>query len=172
MSYLNESSYLDLYQSTVNAFPHTRKRQHVVDSIQIQEVNFTPYLGVKTLFVKAAALNEENGNIYKAMMLFKNVDYHPRKEREELVELAVNGKAYFFERLERDVNDILVRCNCPDFKWRFAHFDYEDRSLYGRNRRKYEAVMAPGSANPNQMPGMCKHLIKLSTAIQDIGILI
>lgn len=172
MSYFNESSYLDLYQSTVAAFPHTRKRQHVVDTIQIQEVNFTPFLGMRTLFVKGAALNEENGNAYKPMMLFKNVIYHPRKEQKEWAELIASGKTYVFERLERDANDILVRCDCPDFHWRFNYFDHVDRSLYGRKRRKYEAVTAPGSANPNQMPGMCKHLIKLSTTIRDIGILI
>lgn len=172
MDYLKESSLLDLYQSTVAAFPHTRKRQHSVDTIQIQEVNFTPFLGMRTLFVRGNALNEENGNTYTPIILFKDVIYHPQKDRDEWTELvASDGRNYVFERLERNINDILVRCNCPDFQWRFNYFDHEDRSLYGRKRKRYEAVVAPGSANPNQMPGMCKHLIKLSMAIRDTGIL-
>jgi len=169
---LKESSLLDLYQSTIAAFPNTRRRQHSIDTIQVREVNFTPFLGMKTLFVRGNVLNEENGNAYTPIILFKDVIYHPQREQDEWIEfVASDGRNYVLERLERDANDILVRCNCPDFHWRFNYFDHEDRSLYGRKRRRYEAVTAPGSANPNQMPGMCKHLIKLSTAIRDARIL-
>jgi len=172
MNYLKESSLLDLYQSTVAAFPNTRKRQHSIDIIRIEEVNFTPFLGMRTLFVRSRALNIENGNVYNPMILFKDVIYHPEKERDEWIEIAgSDGRNYILERLEQDTNDILVRCNCPDFQWRFNYFDHEDRSLYGRKRRKYEAAVAPGSANPNEMPGMCKHLIKLSVVVNNSGIL-
>lgn len=170
---LKESSLLDLYQSTVAAFPNTRKRQHSVNTIRVQEVNFTPFLGMRTLFVRGSVSNEENGHAYTPIILFKNVVYHPQKDQDEWIELvASDGRNYVLEMLERNVNDILVRCNCQDFYWRFNYFDHEDHSLYGRKRKKYEAAISPGSANPNRMPGMCKHLIKLSAAIREAGILV
>jgi hypothetical protein len=127
---------------------------------------------MNTLFLKGNASNIENGHEYTPMILFKNVVYHARREREEWVEIVANdGRNYVFERLGYDANDVLVRCNCPDFQWRFNFFDHEDSSLYGRKRRRYEAIADPGSANPNRMPGMCKHLMQLAATINNSGIL-
>lgn len=170
--WLNESSLNDLYQSAVAAFPNTTKRQHSIDIIRINEINWTPFLGMNTLFLKGLAVNLENGNEYSPMILFKDVVYHARKDKEDWAEIVANdGRNYVFERLGYAANDVLVRCNCPDFQWRFNFFDHEDRSLYGRKRRKYEATTAPGSANPNQMPGMCKHLMQLAMTLNNSGIL-
>lgn len=168
---LQESNLQDLYTSTVQAFPRTTKRQHAIDPVEIVEINWTPFLGVNTLFIKALAHSGESGKEYNPMILFKNVAYHPSKTNENWIEIAANdGQNYVFEKLNGD-NEILVRCNCADFSWRFNYFDHEDRSLYGKVRRKYEANVNPGSANPLEMPGMCKHLIKLTRTLDHAGIL-
>lgn len=165
-----ESNFQDLYTSTVNAFPKTTKRQHATDLIQIIELNLTPFLGVKTLFVKGVAHSEESGNQYFPMILFKGVNYHNSKDNPNWIDVANNGRNYILERIDTK-NDVLVRCDCKDFYWRFNHTDHIDTSLYGRVRKKYEAKINPGSANPLEMPGMCKHLIKLMQTIGHIGIL-
>lgn len=51
---LNESTVIDLYNSTVDAFPKTTKRQNSIDMIKIIEMNFLPYLGMRTLFVRSS----------------------------------------------------------------------------------------------------------------------
>ena len=168
---LQESNLQNLYASTVQAFPQTTKRQHAIDPIKIVELNWTPFLGVNTLFVKALAQNGENGKEYNPMILFKGVEYHNSKDHQNWVEIvASNGSHYVFEQIGRQ-NEVLVRCNCADFKWRFNYFDYVDNSLYGRVRKKYEANVNPGSSNPLEMPGMCKHLIKLIQSLNHAGIL-
>ena len=137
---LYESSVEELYDSTVKAFPKTTKRQHAIDLIDITELNWTPYLGMKTLFVKGVAHSQESNKDYDTVFLIKNVNYNPTN-------ILKN-------------NDVLVRCNCQDFLWRWNYTDYKDKSLNGRVRKKYEAIINPGSSNPLEMPGMCKHLIK------------
>jgi hypothetical protein len=160
-----ESSLNDLYNSAVNAFPHTTKRQHVADQINIANVAFTPFLGVKTLFVKAVATNPQEGTEYKPMILFKGVNY--QENGVEVVDSA--GQHHFIEQLTQENSQILVKCQCGDFEWRFRHTDHVDKSLYGRNRKKYEALHNPGSANPENAKGMCKHLIKLIRNLQENG---
>ena len=162
---LNDSSLNHLYNSTVLAFPATKLRQNAVDQIKISEINWTPYLGMKTLFVKGLAQSEKTHKDYSPIILFKNVIYH-NNENEKYIKITANDNIeYIFERLNYNENSVLVRCNCSDFKWRWTHTDHVDHSLYGKNRKKYEARINPGSSNPLRLEGMCKHLIKFAKVI-------
>jgi hypothetical protein len=165
-----ETSLNDLAKSTVNAFPKTTKRQHATDIIKIKEIFWNPYTGFKTLFVRGIAQNTENFKEYSPMVLFKNVKYHKSKSN-SVIELQANdGGVYLLERINPD-EDIQVRCDCKDFNWRFNYTNHLDGSLYGRKRKKYEALYYPDTANPLQMPGMCKHLIKLLKVINASGLI-
>ena len=164
---LNESTLLDLYKSTVDAFPKTTKRQNSIDMIKIIEMNYTPYIGMKTLFVKGMAKNIDNQKEYDSIILFKNINYAKAKN-ESIVELiASNNKKYYIERINPYLNEVVVRCSCPDFHWRFNYYNSLDKSLYGRKRKKYESRTNAMKANVNEAEGMCKHLIKLVKAIKD-----
>lgn len=140
-----ESSYKDLHTSTVEAFPKTTKRQNIVNTVKIKEVKTIPYLGVRTFFAKG--ITENN---HKPIILFKNVEFIDEKP----TNLSLDG-------------EVIVRCSCEDFHWRFNYFDYKDKSLYGSVRKKYEAKHNPGSANPHKLPGMCKHIMKLMDEIEN-----
>jgi hypothetical protein len=167
---LHESNLQDLYVSTIQAFPTTTKRQYATDLIRIVELNWTPFLGVKTLFIKGIANSEESGKQYSPMVLFKGVNYHNSKDHQDWIEIVANdGRNYVFEKLNSE-NNVLVRCDCNDFKWRGIYANHLDHSLYGRNRKKYESLGGP-PANPTNTPMMCKHLIKLVKSLDKAGIL-
>ena len=162
---LEESTIYSLYKSSVDAFPGTNKRQHVVDSIRIVELNWNPFIGMNTLFLKSRA-RSDSGKEYNPMILFKDVNYN----ESEVGIIANDGKQYSFQKLKFDRNEVLLRCNCQDFHWRFNYYDHVDRSLYGRKRKKYEAITNK-SANPKEMPGMCKHLMSMSSMLKDSGVI-
>lgn len=159
MKSLFESSIEDLYKSTVRAFPRTTKRQHAVDPIIMEQLRWLPFLGVKTLFIKGHARNENRH--YDTIILFKNVDY----TKKEVKITAIDGKIYNFGKLQIENTDASLRCTCPDFNWRFNYYNSLDKSLYGTKRSKYEGHGAP--ANPLQLPGMCKHLIATVQVLKD-----
>lgn len=163
-SWINESSVSDLYQSTIIAFPNTVKRQYATDPVKIVEMRWTPFVGLKTLFIKGLAQNEERE--YNPIMIFKDVNYNSG----DINLIASDGMLYRLEKISKENNDVMVRCNCPDHYWRFRHFNYLDHSLYGKNRKKYKAKTNRGPVNPLELPGLCKHLIKLSDAIKESGI--
>jgi hypothetical protein len=157
-----ESSLNDLYQSVVEAFPNTTKRQYSVDEIKITNLQWTPFEGMKTLFVKGLAQNITNGHEYNPIIVFKGVNFHRQRDIYGLVEIIDNmGVNYLFEKLSYDDTQVLVRCNCADFFWKMNYADHLSHDLFGRKRRKYEAIYNPGSANPNNDKGLCKHLMKM-----------
>lgn len=159
----NESSLNDLFTSAIRAFPNTTKRQYAVQPIVIETIRWTPFVGMKTLFVKGHARNEDRH--YDTIILFKDVDY----TNEQVKIKASDGKIYRFAKLSMENTDVLVRCNCQDFKWRFNYYDHLDRSLYGPKRSKYEGISGI-PANPKQLPGMCKHLMATTKVLNDAGI--
>lgn len=159
-----ESTFEELFDSAVAAFPNTRKRQHATGPIQISEMKFTPFVGVKTLFLRCRATNEDRQ--YSPMILFKGVKY---LEAGGIPLKISETETRRVEQLSRENSEVLVRCDCNDFKWRFNYYDYLDRSLYGNKRAKYEGKIGP-PANPMEMAGCCKHVMKMMEALQEQGL--
>lgn len=163
LSYLLESSLIDLHQSAVEAFPRTRMRQYATHPIVITNLRWTPFLGMKTLFVKGLAQHE--GREYNPIIVLKKVNY----KGGEITITASDGQEYSFDKLSLEQTDVVVRCNCPDFYWRFNYYNHKDKSLYGSKRGPYES-QGGAPANPRELPGMCKHLMKTVTVLKEAGI--
>ena len=164
-----ESSLVDLYQSAVDAFPQTTLRQHATQPIKITNLRWIPYKGMKTLFIRGLAQNEERE--YSPIVLFKRVRYRDELDEGVVAIIASNGEIYNFDKLSLENTDVLVRCNCPDFKWRFNFYDHLDKSLYGRKRGPYTRLTEHRPpANPKKMPGMCKHVLKTVEVLKEAGI--
>jgi len=159
-----ESTLYDLHQSAVDAFPRTTKRQHSIDPIKIVQMEWTPFVGVKTLFIKGLAQNSISGKEYNPQILFKNILYNTNADTRII---ASDGLMYEYKKPSVVENDVLVRCSCPDFRWRFAYYNHLDHSLHGRKPAKYNSLGIGPPANPLEMEGMCKHLMKLITALRD-----
>ncbi len=152
------------------AFPNTTKRQYSTHPIKITEIKWTPFVGLKTLLIKGLAQNENRE--YNPLILFKEVDYTIKPNNPKAVVIIANDdKIYNFKKLSLENQDIILRCNCGDFSYRFNFYNHLDHSLYGRKRKKYESKGVGPPANPMELAGICKHLMKLSQALQDAQII-
>lgn len=173
MSNLAETSVNQLYQSTVSGFPRTTRRQHSTQPIRIVNMEWTPYLGMKTLYIKATAQNPESKthsqSEYPVRIVFKNVIYAEGDNTVHII--ASDNNQYTLQKLSPE-QDILVRCDCGDFVWRGTHADYLDHCLFGRNRKKYEGLGVRPPVNPDNTPMMCKHILRVLEALRDSGILL
>jgi hypothetical protein len=161
-----ESSLDDLYGNSKKAFPGARMREHATDPVRVEHLEWVPFLGVRTLFVKGTIRND--GRKHESIMLFKGVNYGDEMGRVPLADSS--GREVFLERLSASDGDVLVRCSCGDFFNRFNYYNSLDGSLFGRKRRKYEGK-GLWEANPKGLPGMCKHLMKMAMVLKESGIL-
>lgn len=155
---LDETTFTQLYNATIKAFPKTKYRQNDIYSIKVRNVKFVPYQGLNTLFISSLTENIEKNTEYKTIALIKNINYH--KLNNPIKIFDEYGKTILLEKPQIKKNDVLIRCNCKDFMWRFNFYNSKDNSLYGRTRKKYESKSSL-SVNPSKSIGVCKHLMKL-----------
>lgn len=169
MVLLTETTLSNLYNNIKIAFPKTQKREYATDPIFIDKITWVPFLGMKTLFTKGLARSDEKK--YDCIILFKKVDYEKSLGKNIIKIKMSNGKDYFVKKIRVNDNDVLVRCNCPDFSYRFNYYNHLDKSLYGRKRSKYYGKNL-WKANEMELPGFCKHLIKMTKALKEANLLI
>lgn len=104
-----ESTFQELYDSSVKAFPKTKLRQHATGPVQITEMKFIPYLGVKTLYMKCLATNEDRQ--YRPMILFKGVVYREGGGKGVIPLKISDAETRYVEQLDRNGTEVLVRCD-------------------------------------------------------------
>lgn len=192
------SNYDQLYTSTVRAFPRTRKRQHATQPIQIVRTDFTPYIGTRNLLVRGQARSGTYNNVYyKPMLFFNEVQYiqgeqqaeeQPDQrqgtegdmgereaevtEQQNTVKIkATTGEEVTIVPIQLRDNVVRVRCDCLDFYYRFAPWNFSNDDIYGPKPKPYvRKTNHYPPANPSRSPGICKHVMKLTQACQEAGI--
>jgi len=160
-----ETSIKNLYKSTILGFPRTLKRQYAIDPVVVEQIQWIPFLGVKTMFIKGLVRGESKK--YECIMLFKNINYKNSPGKGIIKIKTSSGSEQFVEQVDSSKNDVLVRCSCPDFYWRGNYANHLDKSLFGRKRAKYESKGILSPANTGNYPMLCKHLIKLGKTLKE-----
>jgi hypothetical protein len=171
---LNEdNTYNDLYRNIEMGFPHTTKRQHAIQTVNINNIEFTPAIPSKELTVKCEATSE--GHKYNPTITFKNVDFMTPEDvpsgDDIEIETKGNGKQRV-HKLQFTKTNVKVSCNCLDFYYRFAVWNGISASLDGPVPPPYiRKTNTRPPVNPRKVPGMCKHLIKLFGTLYASGLI-
>lgn len=167
---LNElSSVPDLEDNIERGFPETRKRQHATGEVSVSGIQYTPYVGMKMLHVKSRS--SSNGHAYQQALQFNGVEFDSADTPENATFPAADGSEYHVKPLQLTNHNCKVRCNCLDFHFRFAAYNSQDKSLVGRPPPLYQRKTNRPPVNPMQVPGMCKHLLKLVQELQSAGLI-
>lgn len=161
---LLESTLEDLNRNTVSGFPGTKKRQHSVNNVRITRRKFTQ-LNDGQLLVKAECDGETQD--YQPQILFTGIKFtdpsHPQS-------ITLTGGIHL-QRISNAQTNVQVSCNCLDFHWTFAWFNSADGSLLGKPPEPYSKHTDRQPRNPDKVPGLCKHLIKLSEVLKAEGLI-
>lgn len=183
---LLESSIRDLWSKAIRAFPHTRRRQHVVDRVKTEEVKWQAFPGMQVLLASSKVLGEryDDGRKpaqrkYRTHLMFRDVKFS-ESPRKGLLRLRVRGSSptipkgeVYFEQLSFN-DSVRVRCNCPDFRWRFNWEceSEEPTALFGPKAPPYKPAHPEryrGPANPSGLAGICKHAMNLALSLYKSG---
>jgi len=166
-----KSSFSDLEQNIIRAFPTTTKRQHATDLVKVVGHQYTAFPGVNALMVRATTRGSTGRN-YNQTIMFANVDYHDEDAEDNVALKATNQKDYFITPISMGNNKVNVRCNCLDFYYRFALWNFNDGSLFGRKPKAYHRVTdTRPPVNPQKVPGVCKHLLRFAGSLEQSGLL-
>lgn len=84
---------------------------------------------------------------------------------------ATTGEDVSIQPINLNDNIVRVRCDCLDFYFRFAPWNFSNDDIYGPKPKPYvRKTNHYPPANPTRSPGICKHVMKLSQAVQEAGI--
>jgi hypothetical protein len=167
---MDESSIRDLETNIQRGFPNTTKRQHATGTVQIPIVKLTPYVPSSALFAEGQANNM--GKRYNPEVFFKGIKFEPEETQTNVTFTGSDNNEYnIAQAVPLNTQNVQVRCNCLDFHYRFAMQNARDGSLYGKPPPSYQRkTETRPPANPAQVPGMCKHLLKTVDELQKMGI--
>ncbi|MCK5017173.1 MAG: hypothetical protein KAS32_08880 [Candidatus Peribacteraceae bacterium] len=165
---LDEATYAELERNTMNFVPATEKRQWVVNPIQVTKMELTPARETQNLIVKSEV--NSNGNRYAPTMIFDGVIYEDGDQNDNVSFTASDQEEYHIIPIDLKKANCKVSCNCLDFYWRFSNQNYSAGSLDGNPPPAYQKKTQRGPVNPQNVPGVCKHLLKLAIQLKDSGI--
>ncbi len=184
--YLQETTYAGLERNVMNFTPKTKKRQFAVAPLQVEGVEFSPIPNAGNLLVEGVVKNYQSETdskfqsgkikVYNPKILFNEVEFHQPENEEEVANpntLTIegkNGREFTISPIMLAKNNVKVHCNCLDHFWRFSFYNHRNQSLLGYDVATYNKKTNRPPVNPRQVPGMCKHLLKLAIELKNNGI--
>lgn len=164
---LEETTYAELERSTANFQPPSRKRQHATDPIRVTQMQLIPFRSQRdTGDLKVEAIAQSGGKKYSPILYFSDVVFEEADQADNVSFTAGDGDVYHISPIQLSRSNVKVRCDCLDFYFRFGSRNRGDDSLYGAPLPPYKRkTTTHASANPNNVPGLCKHLIKVVQAL-------
>lgn len=140
-------------------------------STKIISLDFFPMIGMKTLLFRGLTQSH-----WTPLINAYGVNY-VQKGGPGLVRVvdANTDEEAFLEPLSYRNTKVSIRCDCPSYRYNFAYYvDDQLNSLIGRLKPyvRKTPLTGPGSrprANPEMIPGMCKHLVALTWKLQSVG---
>lgn len=153
-----ETSTVGQLTSNTDVFFDAPRKQNA-SKVQLSNIQFIPAVADGVLIVKAETRSTDK--TYETSIQFDNVLYVDAGTQYSIPVETVNGTLHIMP-LRANRNDVKVRCTCLDFYWRFALYNAKDKSLIGKQPEPYVKKTDRPPVNPDQVPGVCKHIIKLA----------
>jgi hypothetical protein len=159
---LIETTLATLQSDTESGFDTPRKT--TAGRVQVNEKIFNAM--PRNSIVGVTAKTRSSAKEYVTRMLFSNIDYVEEEGADTSTFTSADGTGYVVRAIGYQDNDVKVGCNCLDFYYRFAVWNSKDGSLLGSVPPPYVKKTDREPANPNQVAGMCKHLIALTDELR------
>ena len=166
-SLLLETTLNQLISQTDSGFD-TDRRLNATDTTSVVNIDLVPARGKLT--AKGAVRGSEN-KVYQVLIQFQTVKYNPPANRDRVTFVAAE-QTYAISPIDVGNSNVKVRCQCLDFRFRFAMINSADGSLFGNRPPIYRPVPDSGrpAANPSKTPGICKHIKSLMDELESGGL--
>jgi hypothetical protein len=127
-------------------------------------------VGVKTLSISGEVLTLGSTEAKHVIVVFEGVQFS-RYKKLGYVRYNLGGNEGWIKKPALTQNNVMMRCSCQDYRFRFQHANALVKVLFGR-RKKYKRV--EGSTrkpvNPDHIPGYCKHIHNFVSVVVGKGI--
>ena len=85
--------------------------------------------------------------------------------------ITYQNKNYWIKKFDMKRQNVLIRCSCSDYFFRFSYYNYVNAIQFGGKSRAYVRKTSNfPEVNKNHVVGLCKHVSGLSQALQTNGL--
>ena len=162
------------------------QNNNVDQSNHVSVTNIVYAAGVKTLTFYFT-IRGSKGRSFGAIITFLRVEEIEVNSNEEAMEALSNhenmmvedaeGHKHIVEKPNLMYNDVQCRCSCESFRFSFAYADRKERAMAGANfpiyhRKTPLPPLGRPRRNPEQIPGVDKHLIVAMDTLAREGLII
>lgn len=168
LQWLEEAPLANLERGTMTFQPPAKPnaRQNAKNGVQVQKMELVPAVNSGNLVVKSL-VKSDSGKSYSPTIQFDNVEYQEEDQPNNVTFQGVDGNDYHMTPIKLQTNNAKVNCNCLDFYWRFGKYNAKVNSLLGEPGGAYVKKNPNRQpANPQQTPGVCKHLLRLTDELR------
>jgi hypothetical protein len=123
---------------------------------------------VGTVMVKSVAKSEVGAGNYNTFLQAKDISISSEKDKTHRTQLSDGA---YMGSIDYRKTEVKVRCDCPDFRWRFAYYNDLKQALYGLRPPPYKRKTNRPPVNPRHLPGMCKHLFNVVKILSSRGVI-
>jgi len=150
------------------------QREAQASTVRLVQVRTFVGAGVGTLLVRAVAVSDsEPGLRYQPTLMFSEVSWseHPDPDHTVQVLDARTGRVWYMAPLSWRHQPVSVRGTCPDFvhTWAWPLHQRLQALWLGRPRPYQRKTTTRPPRNPEEVPGMCKHLLALVHVLAQWG---
>ena len=133
--------------------------------------SIVPYVGTKSLLIQATCHGlTQDGVKHIINVQFSGIDFREEPvENAEMKELEYKGEKYYYKKPTLE-NEVTVRCSCLDYYFTWAFPNKKAKALFGALPKKYiRKTTTYPARNPDQVPGICKHIYQLQSYLRNEG---
>lgn len=166
---LAKKTYRDLMRSTASV----RNQQNPVGKVEFVSVKASERN--KQLIFKFETRAKTSGRAkYPQTIIVHKMDFANTQDKEHPLRVNQgNGNFVFTHKVKADGNPVAVRCSCEDYYFMWWWHDNADKAHAGPKMKPYTRITplppSPGAyprRNPDEAPGLCKHLIACFAYLQ------
>lgn len=157
-----KKTFKDLMRSTSSV----RASQNPVGKVEFASVKAVPRN--KQLIFKFETRAKTKGRAkYPQTIIFNKVQFSEEQTKDTPLRVSIpNGGFIFASKIKADENPVSVRCTCEDYYYMWWYHDNVNKAHAGPKMPPYvrKTPLPPARGaypvrNPDEAPGLCKHLI-------------
>lgn len=162
--YIREYTISQLDKDTVNNFVGDRKERS--NEIKIRSLTYIPYVKNNKLLCVGQVIGKSSNYITK--IAFSDVSFDG-----DIIITTSSNEEQNIAPISLSNTNVEVKCNCLDFFQRLASYNKNVKALYGTDTPNYTGGTSPEDkkkGNPNNSPGICKHVYALLDHLKSEGL--
>ena len=163
--FIREYTISKLDKDTVNNFVGDRKERS--NEIRVQSLTYIPYVKNNKLLCVGKMIGK-TGN-YNTKISFSDVVF----DGDVIITTSTNEEQKL-QPISLSHSDVEIKCNCLDFFQRLSSYNKNVNALYGNETPNRFGATTPENkkkGNPNNSPGICKHVYALLDHLKSEGLI-